>query len=135
MSKVVFFPDNENFKNRNFPMVHRMMREFGLHSIFDNPPEVKNIRFYLKGFENNFEKAIIENRYIYNIDLFEIVGAEYRRYINARSLNESITFKWSDILKCRLCEEEYDKLTMTNGICRMCMQLHSKAELLEMLVE
>jgi hypothetical protein len=41
----------------------------------------------------------------------------------------------SDILDCRLCEEEYDKLTMTNGICRMCMQLHSKAELLEMLVE
>lgn len=110
MSSIVFFPDNENFKNRNFPMVHRLLREFGLQPIFDNPPEVKSIRFYLKGIETNYEKAIIENRYLYNIDLFEIVGAEYRRYINTRSLSERITFQWSDILKCRF--EKLDTLAM-----------------------
>jgi hypothetical protein len=110
MSNIVFFPDNENFKNRNFPMVHRLLREFGLQPIFDNPPEVKSIRFYLKGIDTNYEKAINENRYLYNIDLFEIVGAEYRRYINARSLSESITFQWSDILKCRF--EKLDTLAM-----------------------
>ena len=41
----------------------------------------------------------------------------------------------SDFLDCRLCEEEYAKISMTNGICSMCMQLHSKAEILEMLEE
>lgn len=41
----------------------------------------------------------------------------------------------SDILDCRLCEELYEKISMTNRICSMCMQLHSKAELIEMLVE
>jgi len=41
----------------------------------------------------------------------------------------------SDILDCRLCEEEYERLSMTNGICSMCMQLHSKAEILGMLGE
>jgi len=96
MSNIVFFIDNENFKNRNFPMVHQLMREFGLQPIFDNLPEFKNIHFFLKGLEG--EKVIVENRYLYNIDLFEIVGAEYRRYINVRSLTESIGFTWSDIL-------------------------------------
>jgi hypothetical protein len=38
-------------------------------------------------------------------------------------------------MNCRLCEENYPLISMTNGICSMCMQLHSKAELLEMLVE
>ena len=41
----------------------------------------------------------------------------------------------SDILDCRLCEEEYSRLSMTNGICSMCMQLHTKAEILGMLEE
>jgi hypothetical protein len=41
----------------------------------------------------------------------------------------------SDILDCKLCEEEYAKISMTNGICSMCMQLHSKAEILGMLEE
>ena len=41
----------------------------------------------------------------------------------------------SDILECRLCEELYEKISMTNRICRMCMQLHSKAELIGMLEE
>ena len=41
----------------------------------------------------------------------------------------------SDFLECRLCEELYEKISMTNGICSMCMQIHSKAELIGMLEE
>ena len=41
----------------------------------------------------------------------------------------------SDFLECRLCEKLYEKISMTNRICSMCMQTHNKAELLEMLVE
>jgi len=38
-------------------------------------------------------------------------------------------------MACRMCEESYPTISMTNGICSMCMQLHSKAQLIEMLVE
>ena len=41
----------------------------------------------------------------------------------------------SDFLECRLCEELYEKISMTNRICSMCMQLHSKAEILSLLEE
>lgn len=110
MSNNVFFPDNENFKNKNFPMIHRVLRDFNLHPIFDEPPVLTNTSFYLKGFVRNFEKVIVENRYLYNIDLFEIVGAEYRRYINIRSLTEDLQFKWSDILRGRF--EKLDTLSL-----------------------
>ena len=36
-------------------------------------------------------------------------------------------------MKCRLCEESYLTISMTNGICSMCMQLHSNAELVGLL--
>jgi len=38
-------------------------------------------------------------------------------------------------MDCRLCEENYPLISMTNGICTMCMQLHSKAELVRILGE
>lgn len=38
-------------------------------------------------------------------------------------------------MDCRLCEEHYPLISMTNGICSMCMQLHSKAELIGILGE
>ncbi len=38
-------------------------------------------------------------------------------------------------MKCRLCEESYLTISMTNGICSMCMQLHSNAELVGLLEE
>ena len=38
-------------------------------------------------------------------------------------------------MECRLCEESYPRISMTNGICYMCMQLHSKAELVGLLKE
>jgi len=38
-----------------------------------------------------------------------------------------------DNLECRLCEELYPKLSMTNRICSMCMQLHSKEEIVSLL--
>ena len=38
-------------------------------------------------------------------------------------------------MDCRLCEEHYPLISMTNGICSMCMQLHSKAEIIGMLEE
>ena len=38
-------------------------------------------------------------------------------------------------MKCRLCEESYLTISMTNGICYMCMQLHSNAELVGLLEE
>ncbi|MEM7047271.1 MAG: hypothetical protein AAF442_06445 [Pseudomonadota bacterium] len=98
MSNVVFFPDNENFKQRNFPMIHRVMREFGLQAIFDEPPKTKDLNFYLNDPGGDFAKTVIANRFIYNVDLFEIVEADYRRYINARSLSENLSFNWADIL-------------------------------------
>jgi hypothetical protein len=36
-------------------------------------------------------------------------------------------------MDCRLCEEHYSLISMTNGICSMCMQLHSKAEIISLL--
>ena len=41
----------------------------------------------------------------------------------------------SDLLECRLCKERYEKISMTNRIGSMCMQLHSKAEILSLLEE
>ena len=38
-------------------------------------------------------------------------------------------------MECRLCEESYLTISMTNGICSMCMQLHSNAELVGLLEE
>ena len=38
-------------------------------------------------------------------------------------------------MKCRLCEESYLTISMTNGICSMCMQLHSNAVLVGLLEE
>ncbi len=38
-------------------------------------------------------------------------------------------------MNCRLCEENYPLISMTMGVCSICMQVHSKAELLEMLGE
>jgi hypothetical protein len=38
-------------------------------------------------------------------------------------------------MNCRMCEENYPLISMTMGICSMCMQLHSPAELLETLGE
>ena len=35
----------------------------------------------------------------------------------------------SDFLECKLCEELYDKISMTNRICSMCMRVHSKVEM------
>ena len=101
MSNTIFFADNENFKNRNFPMLHRLIREFGFEPIFDDPPKPKDISFFLKGLDINLGKNIKENRYLYNIDLFEIVGPDYRKYINSRSLNEPLNFTWDDILSER----------------------------------
>ena len=97
MSNIVFFPDNENFRNRNFPMIHRLIRKFEFEAFFDNPPEPKDINIFLKGLNINIGKNAKENRYLYNIDLFEIIGPEYRKYINSRSLNEAINFTWHDI--------------------------------------
>ncbi len=36
-------------------------------------------------------------------------------------------------MACRMCEENYPTISMNNGICSMCMQLHSKTEILEIL--
>ena len=47
MSSTVYFPDNENFKNRNFPMIHRLMRDLALDAYFDAPPKAQRIRYYL----------------------------------------------------------------------------------------
>ena len=38
-------------------------------------------------------------------------------------------------MNCIMCEESYPTISMSSGICSMCMQLHSKAQLIEMLVE
>lgn len=35
--------------------------------------------------------------------------------------------------ECRLCEEYYPLISMTKGICSMCIQLHSKSEVIGML--
>jgi len=109
MSDVIFFPDNENFKNRNFPMIHRLLRDFGMQALFDTPPK-KNINLFLRGRRRNFVETALANRFLYNIDIFEVIGAEYRRYINSRSLSENLPFKWADILNEKL--DALDKMAL-----------------------
>ena len=100
MSSTVYFPDNENFKNRNFPMIHRLMRDLALDAYFDAPPKAQRIRYYLtkKGLRHDLQDIIVENRFFYNIDLFEIIEFEFKRKINIRSLDEELIFDWSEIL-------------------------------------
>ena len=56
---------------------------------------------------------------------------------HAKDEEDAVNFveSMSDFLECRLCEELYQKISMTNRICSMCMQLHSKAEILSLLEE